>query len=139
MSFNNSTALCENAYFYTIITSLIWRIILEYEGALYKLKLKLIKVLLNLCSAAGYLALKKYHDLQMCTRPTCRGILGDGIRNKKNSGRKYFFSNLQTSKYRLFLKKNINAPRLDISLKKITRPSNLLTTYLLRYSRRKDS
>ena len=27
--------------------------------------------------------LKKSHDLEMCTRPTCRGILGDGIRKKK--------------------------------------------------------
>ena len=35
---------------------------------------------------------KKYHDLQMCTRPTCRGILGDGIRKKIFSKRKYFFS-----------------------------------------------
>ena len=36
----------------------------------------------------------------MCTRPTCRGILGDGIRKKKNSDRKW-----QTSKYRRFLEK----------------------------------
>ena len=27
--------------------------------------------------------LKKSHDLEICTRPTCRGILGDGIRKKK--------------------------------------------------------
>ena len=34
----------ENAYFYTkikIITSLIWRIILEYEGALYKVEVEI--------------------------------------------------------------------------------------------------
>ena len=34
----------------------------------------------NLCDAAGYVAYKKYNDIQICTRPTCRGILGDGIR-----------------------------------------------------------
>ena len=27
--------------------------------------------------------LKKSHDLEVCTRPTCRGILGYGIRKKK--------------------------------------------------------
>ena len=32
--------------------------------------------------------LKKSHDLEICTRPTCRSILGDGIRKKKNSDRK---------------------------------------------------
>ena len=39
----------------------------------------------------------------------------------KNSNRKYFFSNLQTSKYRLFLKIEMheNVQRLDISLTKI--------------------
>ena len=47
--------------------------------------------------------LKKYHDLQICTQPTCRGILGDGIRKKIFSNRKYFFSNLQTSKKNLYL------------------------------------
>ena len=26
---------------------------------------------------------KKSHVLEICTRPTCRGILGDGIRKKK--------------------------------------------------------
>ena len=26
--------------------------------------------------------LKKSHDLEICKRPTCRGILGDGIRKK---------------------------------------------------------
>ena len=31
---------------------------------------------------------KKSHDLQMCTRSTCRCILSDGIR-KKNSYRKW--------------------------------------------------
>ena len=31
--------------------------------------------------AAGYLV-KKSHDLEICTRPTCHGILGDGIRKK---------------------------------------------------------
>ena len=36
--------------------------------------------LLHLCDAAGYVDYKKYNDLQICTRPTCRGILGDGIR-----------------------------------------------------------
>ena len=65
--------------------------------------------------------LKKYHDLQICTRTTCLGILGNGIRKKKNSNRKCFFSNLQTSKYRLLKKKiemHENVPRLDISLTK---------------------
>ena len=38
---------------------------------------------LHLCQAAGYQALKKYHDLEIWPWPTCRGILGDGIRNKK--------------------------------------------------------
>ena len=36
--------------------------------------------LLHLCDAAGYVGYKQYNDLQICTRPTCRGILGDGIR-----------------------------------------------------------
>ena len=45
-----------------------------------------------------YISLKKYHDLQICTRPTCRGILCDVIRKKIFSKRK-FFSNLQTCKY----------------------------------------
>ena len=26
--------------------------------------------------------LKNYHDLHICTRPTCRGIISDGIRKK---------------------------------------------------------
>ena len=31
----------------------------------------------------GWIArLKKSHDLEICTRPTCRGTLGDGVRKK---------------------------------------------------------
>ena len=43
-------------------------------------------------NAAVYLA-KNYHDLQMCTRPTCRGILCDGISKKKYfpTGSIFFF------------------------------------------------
>ena len=37
---------------------------------------------MHLCPAAGYLALKKSHNLQMCTLPTCSGILGDGINDR---------------------------------------------------------
>ena len=46
------------------------------------------------------ISLKKNHDLQICTRPTCHGIVCEGIRKKKNSKRKYFFPNLQTYKKR---------------------------------------
>ena len=60
----------------------------------------IVNYTLHLCDAAGYLAYKKYHDLQIYTRPTCRGILGDGIRKTKNFKPEIFFSNLQTSKYR---------------------------------------
>ena len=38
-------------------------------------------------------------DLQICTQPTCHGILGDGIRKKYIFQPEVFFSNLQTSKY----------------------------------------
>ena len=30
-------------------------------------------------------------DLNICTRPTCRSILGDGIREKNSPNRKSFF------------------------------------------------
>ena len=30
-------------------------------------------------------------DLKMCTRPTCRSILGDGIREKKSQPEVFFF------------------------------------------------
>ena len=100
------------------------------------------KVLLHLCPAAGYLAYKKYHNLQMCTRPTCRGILCGVIRKQNIFQTEVFFSNLQTCKYTLF-KKFVNSKkilpvgtRLDISLKKLPRPSNLHTTYLSRYAMR---
>ena len=53
------------------------------------------------------ISLKKNDDLQICTLPTCRGILGDGIytciRKKIFSNRKSFFSNLQNSKTNLYL------------------------------------
>ena len=64
------------------------------------------------------------------------------LANKIFSKRKYFFLNLQTSKYTLFLevckfeKILPVGTRLDISLKKIPRPSNLHTIYLSRYSMR---
>ena len=41
--------------------------------------------------------LNKSHDLEICTRPTCRGILGDGIRQKICPDRKRHIS-----KYRFF-------------------------------------
>ena len=44
--------------------------------------------------------LKKSHDLEVCTRPTCRGILVYGIRKKIFSGRKW-----HTYKYSFFGKK----------------------------------
>ena len=72
---------------------------------LYKVEVELIKVLLHLCSAAGYLALKKYHDLQICTRPTCRGILGDGICKKI----KVFFSLICKLQNTGFFGKKLNA------------------------------
>ena len=62
--------------------------------------------------------------------------------NKIFSKRKYFISNLQTCKYTLCLevcKFDKILPvgtRLDISLKKLPRPSNLHTTYLSPYSMR---
>ena len=55
--------------------------------------------------------LKKSHDLEICTRPTCRGTLGDGIRQKNSPTGSIFFSNLQ---YRVFLEKkykDIKMPR----------------------------
>ena len=62
--------------------------------------------------------------------------------NEIFSKRMYFFSNLQTCKYTLFWK-FVNSKkilpvgtRLDISLKKLPRHSNLHTTYLSRYSMR---
>ena len=51
--------------------------------------------------------LKKSHALEICTRATCRGTLGDGIRKQKSATGSLFFSNLQTWKYRVFLEKNI--------------------------------
>ena len=47
--------------------------------------------------------LKKSHDLEIGIRPTCRGILGDGIREKNIFQPEVFFSNLQTSKYSFLL------------------------------------
>ena len=38
--------------------------------------------------------LKKSHDLEICTRPTCRGTLGDGIRQKKILQPEVFFSRI---------------------------------------------
>ena len=58
-------------------------------------------VLSQLCPSAGYLDYKKYHDIQICTRPTCRGILCDGIRNFFFQTQ-VFFSNLQMSIYTFF-------------------------------------
>ena len=37
------------------------------------------------------ISLKKFHDLQICTRPTCRGILCDGIRKQKFPDGSIFF------------------------------------------------
>ena len=50
--------------------------------------------IVHLCpavDAAGYLALKKYHDLEIWPWPTCRSILGDGIRKKNIFQPKVFF------------------------------------------------
>ena len=44
------------------------------------------------------ISLKNYHDLQICTRPTCRGILCDHIYQQNIFQPEVFFSNLQTSK-----------------------------------------
>ena len=44
--------------------------------------------------AAGYLALQKSENLDICTRPTCRGILGDGIRKKNIFQCEVFFSRI---------------------------------------------
>ena len=55
--------------------------------------------------------LKKYHDLQICTRPTCRGILCDGTRNFFFSNRKYFFSNLQPYKKKWLILKFVNSKK----------------------------
>ena len=38
--------------------------------------------------------LKKSHDLEMCTRHTCRGTLGDGVRQKKILQPEVFFSRI---------------------------------------------
>ena len=54
---------------------------------------------LHLCPAAGCLAYKKYHDLQICTRPTCRSILGDGFRKKNVFQPEVFFSEFINSIY----------------------------------------
>ena len=78
-------------------------------------------VLLNLCPAAGYLAYKKYHDHQICTRPTCLGILGDGIRKNKKFKPEVFFSRiykLQNTGFFFKIEMHEHVPRLDISLTK---------------------
>ena len=50
--------------------------------------------------ASGWISrLKKDHDLQIFRRPTCRGILDDGIRKKiLFSNRKYFFRIYKSTK-----------------------------------------
>ena len=83
------------------------------------------KVLLHLCPAAGYLALKNTttftfaHDLPVVV------FYAIVLANKIFSKRKYYFSNLQTCKYTLlevckFEKIFPVGTRLDISLKKTT-------------------
>ena len=80
----------------------------------YFLARKSCVVLLNFCPAAGYLALKTYHDLQICTRPTCLGIPGDGIRkNTKFKSEAFFF---EFTNFKIEMHENV--PRLDISLTK---------------------
>ena len=44
--------------------------------------------------------LKKYNDFQMCTRPTYRGILGDGIR-KQNIFQPVEVCKFETNNFRL--------------------------------------
>ena len=84
------------------------------------------KVILHLCPRGWISRFKKFHDLKICTRPTCRGILCDVIRKQNIFQTEVFVSNLQTCKYTLFLevcKVEKILPvgtRLDISLKKST-------------------
>ena len=53
------------------------------------------------------ISLKKDHDLEIWHWPTCRGILGDGIRKKNIFQPQVFYFNLQTCKYRVFSEKNL--------------------------------
>ena len=63
-----------------------------------------LRVLLHLCPAAGYLALKKYHDLESWPWPTCRSILDDEIRNNKKFQPEVFFFEFTNSSYIYFFK-----------------------------------
>ena len=51
--------------------------------------------------------IKKYHDLQICTRPTCRSILGNGFRKKNIFQPEVFFFEFINSIY-IFQKKELN-------------------------------
>ena len=58
--------------------------------------------------------IKKYHDLQICTRPTCRSILGDGFRKKNIVQPEVFFFEFIISIY-IFQKKEAEFRSLSLN------------------------